>query len=402
MIRFTQHLTESVKKSSGKNVHLEHLEDEILNGGYAGFQRAVASVRGVMEILSANEPNSFDITVKWDGAPAVFAGIDPSNGKFFVATKSLFNVTPKINYTDADIDENHPAPGLNSKLKLALKHLSKLGIKGVLQGDLLFDQDTLQRESIDGKGYLTFRPNTITYAVDPKSALGKRMSAAKIGVVFHTAYEGDSIQTLQARFNPDLSGLKKPRDVWYDNATLRFANGSGLFSAAEKQGVERRIATVTRSAMSLRKTLNTISGNQGVRESIKQYINSLVTGGRISANADVNELLMFMQKKAQAGRKRPSNSPTPSMTWIKTNRNQVAQVFSLHNSLTQLKMMVLQKLGSLKGEVGTFIQDGKGYRVASPEGYVAIDRMSNAAVKLVDRLEFSRSNFTVPKVWKKQ
>ena len=402
MIGFTKHLTESVKKSSGKNVHLEHLEDEILNGGYAGFQRAVASVRGVMETLSANEPNSYDITVKWDGAPAVFAGIDPSNGKFFVATKSLFNVTPKVNYTDADIDANHSAPGLNSKLKLALKHLSKLGIRGVLQGDLLFDQDTLQRESIDGKGYLTFRPNTITYAVDPKSSLGKRMSAAKIGVVFHTAYEGDSIQTLQARFNPDLSGLKKPRDVWYDNATLRFANGSGLFTAAETQGVQRRIAVVMRTALGLRKTLTAISANQGVRDGMKQYINSLVMSGKSSANADVNDMLVFLQRKAQAGRKRPSTAPTPTMVWIKTNRNQVAQVFSLHNSLTQLKMMVLQKLGSLKGEVGTFIRDGKGYRVTSPEGYVAIDRMSNSAVKLVDRLDFSQANFTVSKNWAKE
>lgn len=402
MIRFTQHLTEAVKKTSGKNVHLEHLEDEILNSGYAGFQRAIASIRGVMQILSVNEPSAYDLTVKWDGAPAIFAGIDPSNGKFFVGTKSIFNVTPKVNYTDADIDANHPAPGLNAKLKLALKHLPKLGIKGILQGDLLFDSETIQTETIDGKRYLTFRPNTITYAVDPKSALGKRMRVAKLGIVFHTAYDGDTIQTLQARFNPDLSGLKKPRNVWYDNATLRFAKGTGMFSAGEQQVVQRNIAVVMRTALGLRKVMGTIAANQGVKDGIKQYINNLVAQGKSSANADVNDLLAFMQKKAQAGRKRPNTAPTPSMVWIKQHRNQVSQVFALHNSLAALKMLVVGKLSKLKGDVGTFIRDGKGYRVTSPEGYVAIDRMSNQAVKLVDRLDFSQANFTASKDWAKE
>ena len=399
MIRFTQHLTESIKKSGGKNVHLEHLEDELLNDGYEGFSRAVQSIRGVMDALSANEPSSYDLTVKWDGAPAIICGTDPATGKFFVGTKSVFNVTPKLNFTDADIDANHASPGLNEKLKLALKYLSKLGIKGILQGDLLFDKNSVVREDIDGKPYLTFRANTITYAVDPKSKLGTRIRAAKLGIVFHTAYEGDSIQTLQARFNPDLSGLKKSRDVWYDNATMRFARGSGLFTPHERMTVQRGIAGVMRTALGLRKTLAGIAGNQGVKDGMKQYINSLVTAGKTTADADVNEMLQFLQAKAQKGRKRPNTAPTPSMVWIRNNRNAVAQVFALHNAMAQLKMVVLGKLSSIQGEVGTFVKDGKGYRVTAPEGYVAIDRMSNKAVKLVDRLDFSRTNFTVSKNW---
>ena len=402
MIRFTEHLTEAVKAKSGKNVHLEHLEDEILNSGYAGFGRAVSAIRGVLDAFGANEPTTYDITVKWDGAPAIICGIDPSSGRFFVGTKSVFNVTPKLNFTNADIDANHPADGLNAKLKLALKHFSKLGIRGVLQGDLLFDSDTVQRETIDGKRYLTFRANTITYAVDPKSELGKRIAAAKIGIVFHTAYEGNSLQTMTARFNPDISYLKKTRDVWFDNATLRVADGSGLFSARDRQAIERSIDTLSQQASALKTTMNGISRNEGVKLAIKTYINGLVRANMGSGHADVNQLLAMMAQKAQTARKKPSTKPTPSMDWIKRNRNQINQVFALHNSLTLLKMSIVSKLSSLKGGMGTFVKDGKGYRVTAPEGYVAIDRMSNAAVKLVDRLDFSRSNFTVEKSWKKE
>ena len=53
----------------------------------------------------------------------------------------------------------------------------------------------------------------------------------------------------------------------------------------------------------------------------------------------------------------------------------------------------------LVSRLGTFIETPDGYRVTHPEGYVAIDNFSGKAVKLVDRLEFSRANFTVPKSW---
>ena len=46
-----------------------------------------------------------------------------------------------------------------------------------------------------------------------------------------------------------------------------------------------------------------------------------------------------------------------------------------------------------------FLRTKNGYRVTNPEGYVAIKKGN--AVKLVDRLEFSRANFTAAKDWVK-
>jgi len=399
MNRFKQHLLEGVKSSTGKNLHLEHLEDEIINSGYAGFRAAANAVLGIMDTLRANAPTNYDITVKWDGAPAIICGIDPQSGRFFVGTKSVFNVTPKLNFTNADIDENHPSPGLNEKLKIALKHLPKLGITGILQGDLLFDKSSLKRETIDGKRYIVFQPNTITYAVETKSKLAGRMAVAQMGIVFHTAYEGDSIKTLTARFNPDLSGLRKTRDVWYDNATMRMVNGAGLFTDSDRATITAALVNLEAKAKDLKTLFAVLAREDGLRMRLKEYINSQVRSGKTTGDAD--GFAHFVQSKAEATRKKPSNKTVPVYETIRKHRNQFNRLFALHNALGKVKMAVLDKMSKIESEVSSFVRQGSGYRVTAPEGFVAIDRMSNSAIKLVDRLEFSRTNFTLQKDWKK-
>ena len=95
---------------------------------------------------------------------AIFCGIDPADGKFFVATKSVFNKNPKLNKTNADIRKNHTG-GLVEKLTVALSELSKLGIKGVVQGDMMYTSSDLKKTTHEGEKYITFQPNTIVYAV---------------------------------------------------------------------------------------------------------------------------------------------------------------------------------------------------------------------------------------------
>ena len=152
-----------------KNKHLEHPEDSILNEGKEGSQT----------ILNFLKEKSSELSVKYDGAPAVVWGINPENNKFFVGTKGIFNKDAKLNYTPTDIDRNHPAEGLNKKLKLALEHLPKLNIQGVIQGDMMYSQDDLQDETIDGVEYITFKPNTIVYAIPKNSDLAKQIKTSK-------------------------------------------------------------------------------------------------------------------------------------------------------------------------------------------------------------------------------
>lgn len=385
-------------------MHLEHLEDEIFNGGFVGFSKAMNSLRGVVQSLYGKHTVPYDISVKWDGAPAIIAGTDPETGKFFVGTKSVFNVTPKINYTEADIDRNHQGEGLNSKLKLALKYLKGLRITGILQGDMLFDNESIKRETIDGRRYITFQPNTIKYAVDPQSHLGKRISAAKMGIVFHTEYGGTTMRDLKViKFNPSLKGLTRSRAVWYDNATYRFSSGDGLFNDHEIKNIGSQIDAIIKDGIAMRTAMNGVAKNPALVAEIKTYFNSIIRTGR--ELGDTNELIAFMSAKIDAKRKSkkskiPAKTPTPTLDYVRKNRNQINSLFALHNRVAQLKKHVLTKLATLSTEFGTFVQKGGKYVATVPEGFVAIDRLSNDAVKLVDRIEFSKANFTISKSWK--
>ena len=219
------------RDKAGKNLHLEHIEDEILNYGVDGGRAAINFLRSLRDMMAGGSRSSVNMTVKWDGAPAIFAGIDPADGKFFVAKKSVFNVNPKLYKTSEEIDADLSGT-LNAKFKVALEELGKLGIKGVLQGDLMFTDD-VESENIDGTSYLTFQPNTIVYAVPTDSPLGKIMSKAKLGIVWHTTYTGKSLADMKASFGADISKLKKPSSVWMDDATYKDTSGSATFTASE-------------------------------------------------------------------------------------------------------------------------------------------------------------------------
>ena len=187
----------SIFLTEDKNTHLEHLEDDILNNGMAGGQNAINFLSSLSDMLEGNTKRPMNVTVKWDGAPAIFAGTTPENGKFFVGSKSIFNKTPKINYTDADIRKNHGG-GLAEKLQVALKYFPALGISGIWQGDLLYTDNDLGRETIDDEKMLVFTPNTITYAIPDHSILAARIKRSKIGVVWHTTYSGKTMADLKA------------------------------------------------------------------------------------------------------------------------------------------------------------------------------------------------------------
>ena len=202
-----------------KNTHLEHLEDDIINRGSAGGVNAINFLKSVRDMLAGNSGAKINTTVKWDGAPAIICGVNPENGKFFVGTKSVFNVTPKINYTTADIRRNHSG-AVAQKLSVCLNHLSSLNIKQILQGDLLFTNDK-KSASIDGEKMITFTPNTITYAVQASSNIGKKIARAKMGIVFHTMYTGKDMKSLSASFG-NVRGAGNSR-VWVASAAYKLS-----------------------------------------------------------------------------------------------------------------------------------------------------------------------------------
>ena len=244
MLTFKEFLLED---KQGKNLHLEHLEDEILNFGVGGGRGAINFLQSLRDMLSGSSKGSVNMTVKWDGAPAIFAGVDPSDGKFFVAKKSVFNVNPKLYKEESEIDVSGD---LKDKFAIALKEFKKLGIKNVIQGDLMFTQKDLKTEKIDDKTFISFQPNTIVYATLPSSDLGKRISQAKIGVVWHTTYEGDTLQGMKASFGANIKGLNKVNSVWMDDASYKDVSGKATFTKSETEQVTKLLSQ-TGSILSL-------------------------------------------------------------------------------------------------------------------------------------------------------
>ena len=407
MITFAEYLAEGTE---GKNLHLEHLEDEVLNNGVNGTRAAINFLQSLRDMLAGSTKSSVNVTVKWDGAPAVFAGINPENGKFFVGTKGVFNKNPKVNYTNADIDANHSSPGLNSKLKAALKYLPKLGIKDVLQGDMLFTQDDLSTETIDGKSYLTFQPNTIVYAVPKESS--NKIKKAKMGIVWHTTYSGEKLEDMRATFGANISGLRKTDDVYFTDADYRDTSGTVNFNKAETASITKVLSSAGKKFRELKSSfMNELMNDNNLLILVKTFNNVKVREGQMISNTTkhTGEMIKYINAKLQKdidkiktekNREIKTKNKNELISYITKNRVNFKNIFDMQNLLVDAKNMVIRKLEKARGAMDTFIRTDNGYRVTAPEGFVAIDRMGDA-VKLVDRLEFSRANFNAAKNWTK-
>ena len=380
---------------------MEHLEDSVFNEGSSGVVDAIRFLEAVTGMLSDSDAGGMRVTVKWDGAPAVFAGINPENGKFFVGTKSVFNkVTPKINYTNADIDANHSGQ-LAEKLKTALEYMPKLGIKDVLQGDLLFTDD-VSPEKIDGEIYYSFTPNTITYAVPVASDLGKQIKKSKMGIVFHTKYTGSTMKEMKASFNPNVSSLTSTSDIYYSDADIEDFSGV-MLTSDESKDITSKINQCKGLLKKSGRVIDIIAKEYG--DDVKIFMNTLVRQGSTRGAVDV--FIRHMSDRFDKEIEKASDRVKPKreakknefMKKIRGKTSALKAAFELSSALTDAKMPLIRKLESIKS-MGTFIKTNNGYRVTAPEGFVAVD-LDGKALKLVDRLEFSRANFTVSKNWDK-
>ena len=404
MLTFDGFLTEE------KNLHLEHLEDEVLNNGIVGTRGAINFLQSLRDMLAGNAKSSVNVTVKWDGAPAIFAGINPENNQFFVGTKGVFNKNAKINYSHDDIDRNHPSSGLNQKLKVALTELSKLGIKDVIQGDMMFTQEDLNKETIDGKPYITFQPNTIVYAVPMESA--GRILSSSMGIVFHTTYSGKTMEDMSASFTVNLRGLDKNAGVWFSDADYKDTSGTINFNKSETKEITGILSNAGKTFRTLdSNVLSMISEDEEIKTLIKTFNNTKVRAGEKIKNTKMHTagLIAYIYDNAKKDVdkvKRAQNKAIKQqnmdrkMKFFRSNSSKLVKIFDMQNLLVDAKDKIIRKLEKAKGVASTFVKTDKGYKVTQPEGFVAIDHLGKA-VKLVDRLEFAHNNFNAAKNWSK-
>ena len=393
-----------------QNKHLDHLEDRIILEGSKGGDDAIKLLKEMGEFLSGKPSPKMIVTTKWDGAPAVICGTDPADGKFFVGTKSVFAKEPKLMKTQADIQANYDG-ALAQKLDACLRYLPKVVKKGViLQGDLMFTDDK-KSETIDGKRFITFRPNTITYAANPSTSLGKSVQQAKLGIVFHTQYTGTSLQNMQSSFKIADSDFKPNSQVWAEKAVYKDISGAANFTKPERNEYENCIKQAQGSLSKCRGILNKIqSGKRALQIDTEflKFFNGYVKQGRPipSVKKAYNEFFFHMGKeydkvisknktlKAQAEK---AGSFMNVVDFIEKNEREFYFLIATYMNLDKAKMLLVSKMKRVSS-LKLFVDKGGGdYEVTTPEGFVAVS--DDKATKLVDRLEFSRLNFTIPKVW---
>jgi hypothetical protein len=385
---------------------MTHIEDLIIDGGVKGARQAILALRSMRDMLSGNAKAPIDITVKWDGAPALFAGEDPRDGQFFVAKKGIFNANPKVYKSHADIDAD-TSGDLSKKLKLAFDHLKGLGIKDVIQGDFMFDASDLKKEKINGVGHITFHPNTILYAIPLNTPLAKEIERAKVGIIWHTSYSGSSFETMSASFGKDIvTKLKKSKDVWMDDATLKDVSGTATLTKAESLLLSKKLSDAGKIFQKIAsKTLKEIESNKELNLVINVYNNSMVRKGQRITNTSKHAkgLIQFVtdryqkqidKRTSQKGKDIQITKRDDLLSFFsQSNLKNLTNVFDLHNLVTDSKLIIINKLNTLS-KMGTFVKTKSGFKVTNVEGFVAIDRMEGGAVKLVDRLEFSTNNFS--------
>ena len=400
---------------------MEHIEDEVFNNGVDGARESITFMQSIRDMLSGNAQSKLDLTVKFDGAPAIFVGTDPSDGKFFVGTKGVFNKNPKLIKQLSDIALYEYKGQLASKMAIAFTELQKLDIENVLQGDMMFTQNDLESTNVDGIQYITFQPNTIVYAVPARSALAQKILKAKIGIVFHTTYTGTSLEEMGASFGADVSGLGNSDSIWYSSAEYEDKSGTVTFTKQETSVITGFLSNAGKAFRKVKTAeLNSFldfqnslpSGVAGIK--IKTYLNSLIRKGTsitgvkdhvsnyVKYVTDYAKTKTIGKVKTEKAKEEKTKQRDQIIGNITQNKSTIQAVMDIYANITFSKQMIIEKLNTgAKRFPSTFVRTDSGYKVVNDEGYVAIDTIKGNAVKLVDRLEFSYNNFNGIKNWDK-
>jgi hypothetical protein len=363
--------------------------------------------------MKGNASGKVNMTVKWDGAPAIWAGPHPESGEFFVAKKSLFNKEPLFYTSEQQIKDAPELKGsLEEKFLTSFKYLSKMGMKEILQGDLMYTNDK-SSETIDDKKYLTFHPNTILYAVLEGSKLYNEINSTKMGIVFHTTYSGSTIESLSASFGANAP--KSTSDVWTDDATYKDVTGYGNMTAKETLQLTNALTSTgknfhgitNKDLKKFNDVQNVLNSKGAAGASYKTYTNTLVRAGKWNPNG--KDYLTHVEKywkdkivakvKMQKTKDIKIQIGKDVMRDLNSIKVMIDNLAKFQGGLIESKSLIVTALNRVKS-IGTFVKVDNGFKVVNPEGYVAIDS-DGSAVKLVDRMEFSMNNFNAAKAWDK-
>lgn len=389
-----------------QNKHIEHLEDLIFNNGVNGARQSILFLRSLRDMLAGHSPVKLNTSVKYDGSPSIIAGIDPEDNRFFVAKKSIFNANPKVYKTEEEIDQD-TSGDLANKLKKVFKALSKINlVSGVYQGDLMFTSDSLKREKINNEDYITFHPNTIVYAVPYNSIEGRKIRTSEIGIAWHTAYEGNTLKTLKVVPSKNIANKFQSSTSWMVDVEFRDYSGQATFTAKETSEITNLLSQAGKLFNTINgRAIDDISRNTDFLALIKSFNNSYIKQGKQIEDFQAYVSMLFHyiydklqkdidSKKTDKGKQGAIQKRTEILKWFSIySRDDMVKIYKLASLIQQAKHLIINKMNQIN-LLATFIKTTNGFKTTSHEGFVCIDHLTNNTIKLVNRMEFSRANFS--------
>jgi len=388
------------QESKGINFHLTHLEELVLVGQKQGLDVAIRFINELTNIFEGNIDSKLFTTVKFDGAPAVLAGYNPENGKFFVSTKN----PDKASYSVQEIVQNFGhAPGLVEKLRLAFLYLPNVIKQNYYQGDFMFSKSDIQEIEYEGQKLLTFKPNTITYAVEADSPLGQKVRNAQIGIVFHTKYTGAVGKETSKTPDVSVKEFNLIPEVFVDDAKFKDMSGMGTLTNQEEEVVRTNLDKVQKAGG----VIDWLSLTPTTYANLNTFINTLIRQGKFIDDPDKNfeEFVQWVDSsfdkeieklKTEKGKQKKMESKAKNTEYLQTNKMTLVNIFFVSKLLAEIKKIFIEKYNNAINSRQFLAQPDGTLKVTQPEGYVAVDHEGNM-IKLVDRLEFSRANFSIPR-----
>ena len=209
----------------------------------------------------------------------------------------------------------------------------------------------------------------------------------------------------------NVNNFNSSKNVWYRSNKFVDVTGRATLTKAENA----RLSGILSQAGSLFRTipaslLNFIATNDTQRIQIMSFYNQRIRAGEHMGNGHTAQLIKWVGDKMQklvddakmpATKAKRKTERDMVLRWYRQHASDLKKIFQLQNLLIDAKMLLIAKF-NMVNDLGTFLHtaDG-GYKVTTPEGYVAAWSTGGDAVKLVDRMEFSRANFLAVKNWGK-
>lgn len=345
-------------------------------------------------------------------SPAVFFG-NSSKG-FFVASKGIFNKTPKINYTETDIETNHNG-GLADTLKVALQWLKKVvpNTKDkVYQGDILFTKDTIKHFQHNGKDLIGFHPNTIIYTVEKDSDIGKTIQNSEIGLAVHTEYEwnGEDPSTLKvSRFGISDDIFKDNSKVFIIDTISNLNPKQPLqFSSEQYDKINSNLKQIEKLAATV--TWAIFDQDAQLGQYLETFVNTYIRANKPYPSPDemTEQFFDWIEQKVadEKGKLKTEKGKArvdqryASVRDLKKDSIQIETMMKIFKLFSEVKLMIIRKLNEMS-LYNNFVMKSNGDLVGTGEEGFVITQTNAKGAKLVDRFEFSKNNFAsdIVKSW---